>query len=128
MWVQAVWDNLLCWVFFLCFRMLILLLPLPGLGSPPAFFALGSVYVVQVSTIWIWISFLDSLFFPGFGQIELLNVASVLQEQGDAGWKACTRSPGQITAALLMCHPTLFSSEIGLKELNQPQELMKSLP
>ena len=40
----------------------------------------------------IWISFLDSLFFPGFGQIELLNVAWVLQEPEDVGSKDCTRS------------------------------------
>ena len=30
--------------------------------------------------------------FPGFGQIELLNVAWVLQEPGDVGPMDCTRS------------------------------------
>ena len=40
----------------------------------------------------IWISFLDSLFFRGVGQIELQNVAWVLQEPEDVGSKDCTRS------------------------------------
>ena len=50
----------------------------------------GSDKIFTFSLARIW--FPDSLFFPGFGQIELLNVAWVSLEPGDAGWKACTRS------------------------------------
>ena len=49
----------------------------------------------------IWISFLDCLFFPGFGQIELLNVAWVLQEAGDVGSKDCTRSQVKVDYFLI---------------------------
>ena len=65
--------------------MLILSRSLSVLGSKSTFFALGSVYVGQDSTISIWISFLDSLFLPGVGQMELLCVAWVLQDQENAG-------------------------------------------
>ena len=54
------------WVFLLCFSILILSLPLLGLGPSLPLLALGSVYVGQGSTIRLvgsWISFLDSLFF-----------------------------------------------------------------
>ena len=91
MWVRAVQYNLLFWVFLLCFSLLNLSLPFLGLGDKSTFFARRSVYISQSSTIWIWISFLDSLFFPGFGQIDLLNVAWVLQGPGDTGSKTCTR-------------------------------------
>ena len=58
---------------------------------------LGSVYVGQSSTIRFvgsWISFLDSLFFPGwlFRWMESINVAGILQEAGDTDLRACTRS------------------------------------
>ena len=92
MWVQVVGHNLLCWVFLLCFSILSLSLPLSGLGSKPTFFGGGSLNQGQGSRIWTRISFSDSLLSLGFGQIELLNVAWVLHESGDAGWKACTRS------------------------------------
>ena len=74
--------------------MLILLLPLSGLGSKYPFLALGCVYVNQDRTIWSCISFPNSLFFPGkfFGQIESLDVAGVLQKAGDTSSNACTRS------------------------------------
>ena len=42
------------------------------------------------------ISFLHSLFFPGSRQIELLNVAWMLQEPGHVGSKECTRSQVKI--------------------------------
>ena len=79
-------------MFLPCFSMLIFSQSLSGLGSKSTFFALGSVYAGQDSAISIWISFLDSLFFLGVGQMELLYVAWFLQDQGNANWKACTRS------------------------------------
>ena len=45
--------------------------------------------------------FPDSLFFPGFGQIELVNVAWVLQEPGNVGSKDCTRSQVKVDYFLI---------------------------
>ena len=59
----------LFWVFLPCFCMLILSLPFLGLGSKSSCLGPGFVYVGQGSRIQFigsWISFLDSLFFPGW--------------------------------------------------------------
>ena len=87
MWVQVVWSNLLCWVFLLCFSILSLSLLLSGLGSKPTFFGGwggggGSLNQGQGSTIWIRISFSDSLLSPCFAEMEWLNVAWGLHESG----------------------------------------------
>ena len=50
---------------FPCFSMLVLSLPLLGLGYESTSLRMGSVYVAQGSTVqlvWSWTVFLDSLF------------------------------------------------------------------
>ena len=68
-----------------------LALPLSGLHCKSTFFALGSVYLAQDSTIWVWISFLDSLLFPGPRHIEILNLLGSCRRQG---MLAQTPAPG----------------------------------
>ena len=63
-----------------------------GWVPSPHILALGSVYVGHGSTIRFvgrWISFLDSLFFPGwlFWQMESINMPGVFQEAGDADFE-----------------------------------------
>ena len=64
-------------------------------------FDLGFVYIGQGITSRIWISFLDFVF-HGLGQIELLNVAWIFQEAGDAGSLACTRSQVKVDYFIIL--------------------------
>ena len=96
MWVQDVGYNLFSLgVFLPCFTMLILSLPLLGLGSKSTSLSSVSVYQSQSNAIRFvgsWISYLDSLFFPFFFYWESKNASSVLQEAENADSRACTRS------------------------------------
>ena len=97
-WVQGVQYNLFSSGVFLPYlSMLILLLPLLGLGSKSTSFSPGFCDIGQGSTIRFvgsWISFLRSFFFSGyfFGRMELINVGVVFQEAGDADSRASTIS------------------------------------
>ena len=67
-----------------------------GAGAPSLpLLALGSMYVgTMIQFTGSWILFLDSLLFPVwlFGAIELINVASVLQEAVDTDSRDHTKS------------------------------------